>query len=519
MLSRRRSKAKANRSTQRRWQTDTEPESIVVKLKVDKSSINSDYETKETPSTYVPLTSPAFELPDQGGISESDVDEWETLQISKGAQGINHALVDSDIVVETSRTTDFSDAWTMRDSRIELSKSAELIGCKIRLGVERSKTLHDTILQLEGSLGSCRVSSVDHVQKQKYFSHLQGEMECLLLCLADKVDLLTQAERELQSMRIARSSKHDLYLSEQLGASIGSFVSVSQFQHSKTISFFDPTLEREHFKAMLTFRNDVSVIFRNTPKKWASIDALLNMFLSWRTSYPTEYSSAWGTLSLQALVSVYVRFDLLLWSPLDEPTIESLPCFNPLTRFSLLCSDTLVVETICRKHIFPELVLIVESHWNILSWDQTMQLIALLDSVSSSLPASLSDSLFASLEVSVSRMFSSIILRTLECRKVIDDPTPHSISYKGAWRFSVQYLLCISLLSSKHPKLVKPDLVNQLYSAFLNLILPFVARFPEDSKSFMGYLGHKELIFDFIVTNFPNGVSLIAGTCFEIDAS
>lgn len=115
-------------------------------------------------------------------------------------------------------------------------------------------------------------------------------------------------------------------------------------------------------------KNDTAMIFDEVVEEYCELPQILMRFYEWKKRDLNAYREAYVHLCLPKIVSIFVRAEMILWSPFEVDSyedIDKMKWFHPLVMYGRSAEETeeslrkdpdvFAIPTIIEKIILPKL--------------------------------------------------------------------------------------------------------------------------------------------------------------------
>ncbi|XP_026690203.2 PAX3- and PAX7-binding protein 1 [Ciona intestinalis] len=141
-------------------------------------------------------------------------------------------------------------------------------------------------------------------------------------------------------------------------------------------------------------QKESSELFNDVVDEFCEIKCILKHFETWRSDHSDSYNDAYIALCIPKLLVPFIRFETLLWNPLnsDSAPLEQAEWFKTLSWYGMHCiddvgdhanmDDTKVLANLFEKVILQKLVQLIKEVWDPLSTFQTVNLVSFMNNLS-----------------------------------------------------------------------------------------------------------------------------------------
>lgn len=379
--------------------------------------------------------------------SDPELDEWENQQIRKGVTGTQianaqqetyqfylQAPAEEDCGLKTSQLRQ-----AYASAGIAPITESKLPSCEERTLQEIENNLLNRIkqvreahaahaqdltrlsedimnLKIEGKVAEKKMP--EYKRRFKFYQEMRAYIGDLVECLDEKLPCIVSCEQ-----RYSKYQQNEMmFLVERRRQDVSDQVSADKVRNNSDEKFMQRCAEREgrrarrrrarekcgiqqsHVEGMSSddeipdqrelenrqqleiILSDVSQIFADACKEFASLKSVLECFEEWLREDPETYEDSYVTLCIPKVISPYIRLELVGWNPLKNThDIEKMEWYNILALFGSQSENSevehndlnMLIPMVVVKIILPKLVDIIEL-WDPLSSSQTLKVVSLM---------------------------------------------------------------------------------------------------------------------------------------------
>ncbi|XP_070493177.1 PAX3- and PAX7-binding protein 1 isoform X1 [Chironomus tepperi] len=162
-----------------------------------------------------------------------------------------------------------------------------------------------------------------------------------------------------------------------------------------------PDIEYNQYKEQISqIKQEAALLFDDVTDEYCELPFILQKFEEWKKKDLNSYKEAFVHLCLPKVIGVFVRWEMILWTPFSTEhyeDIDKMKWYHPAAMYGRTESETeetlrndpdvFLIPTVIEKYVLPKLNKILEGCFDPLSTTQTLKLVKLLNQLSKDYPS------------------------------------------------------------------------------------------------------------------------------------
>ncbi|CRK97101.1 CLUMA_CG010440, isoform A [Clunio marinus] len=162
-----------------------------------------------------------------------------------------------------------------------------------------------------------------------------------------------------------------------------------------------PDIELSQYREQLAqIKIEAATIFDEVVEEYCELPQILQKFDDWKKKDLNAYKEAYVHLCLPKIVNVFVRSQMILWSPFEVEfyeDIDKMKWFHSVAMYGKTSDETedmlrkdpdvFLIPTVIEKVVLLKLTKLIDECWDPLSTTQTLKLVKLINQLSNDYPS------------------------------------------------------------------------------------------------------------------------------------